>query len=141
MSYEVFPEPVTTDEQTGAPVYGLTRDCPRILPRPSAAPRIVFALEVPEESSEESFWFVTNVLGQTLQSAADNGLKYYLIDRPNPLARKQIEPADLVDKYKPFGKLFRPGSGAGSVVRPARADDQSRPGAGRRDSRVRRRAA
>ncbi len=108
MSYEVFPEPVTTDEQTGAPVYSLTGDCPRILPpavRGAAA--IVFALEVPEESSEESFWFVTNVLGQTLQSAADNGLKYYLIDRPNPLARKQIEPADLVDKYKPFGSYAR----------------------------------
>ncbi|NLZ01560.1 MAG: DUF1343 domain-containing protein [Pirellulaceae bacterium] len=108
MTYEVFPEPVKIDEQTGAPVYGLTRDCPRILPpavRGAAA--VVFALEVPEESSEESFWFLTNVLGQTLQSAADNGLAYYLIDRPNPLAKKTIEPADLVDQYKPFGSYSR----------------------------------
>ncbi|MGI6416791.1 MAG: serine hydrolase [Thermoguttaceae bacterium] len=49
----------------------------------------------------------TLMFGQTLQSAADNGLKYYLIDRPNTLARRQIELADLVDKYKPFRSYAR----------------------------------
>ena len=32
MTYQVVPKPLKTDDQTGAPVYALTRDCPRVLP-------------------------------------------------------------------------------------------------------------
>lgn len=108
MTYQVAPKPLTSDDQTGAPVYALTRDCPRILPPAvHGAAVIVFASTIPKDASDESFWFLTNVLGQTLQSASDNGLKYGVIDRPNPLDRKRIEPTDLIDKYRPFASYAR----------------------------------
>ena len=108
MTYQVVPKPLKTDDQTGAPVYALTRDCPRVLPPAvHGAAAIVFAPTVSKDASDESFWFLTNVLGQTLQSASDNGLKYGVIDRPNPLERRRVEPMDLIDKYKPFASYAR----------------------------------
>lgn len=108
MTYQRVPEPVKTDDQTGAPVYILTRDCPRILPPTvHGADAILFAPTVSAETSEDSFWFMTSLLGGTLQSAADNALRYYVADYPNPLERKRIEPSDLIDKFKPFGSYSR----------------------------------
>ena len=48
-----------------------------------------------------------NLLGQTLQSAADYGLPYYLTDCPNPLEKISIKPTDLIDQLKPFGSYSR----------------------------------
>ncbi len=108
MTYQVVPEPIKIDDQIHAPVYALTRDCPRVLPpMVHNASAIVFAPTISKDSSEESFWFTTNVLGQTLQSASDNGLKYYVVKRPNPLEKKSLEPTDLVDELKPFGSYSR----------------------------------
>jgi len=108
MTYQVVPKPLKTDDQTGSPVYALTRDCPRVLPPAvHGAAAIVFAPTVSKDASDESFWFLTNVLGQTLQSASDNGLKYGGADRPNPLERRRVEPMDLIDKYKPFASYAR----------------------------------
>ena len=108
MNYRIFPEPVKTDILTAAPVYRLTRDCPRILP-PSVhgANAIIFAATVSKDSSQDSFDFMTNVLGQTLQSASDNELPYYITNRPNPLGKKPIEPTGVIDKFKPFGSYSR----------------------------------
>lgn len=108
MSYQAVPEPIKTDIPTGAPVYRLTRDCPRVLPPTvHAATAILFAPTVSEDSSEEAFWFLTNVLGNTLQSASDNGLQYYIVESPNPLEKKRVEPTDLIDKLKPFANYSR----------------------------------
>ncbi len=108
MSYQAVPEPIKTDVQTGAPVYRLTRDCPRVLPPTvHAATAILFAPTVSEDSSEEAFGFLTNVLGNTLQSASDNGLQYYIVESPNPLEKKRVEPTDLIDKLKPFANYSR----------------------------------
>lgn len=74
---------------------------------------MVFAPTVSKDASDDSFWFLTNVLGQTLQSASDNGLKYGVIDRPNPLARRRVEPMDLIDEYKPFASYARVARGQG----------------------------
>lgn len=108
MSYQAFPEPFKTDTLTAAPVYRLTRDCPRILP-PSVhgAEAIVFAATIAKDSSQDSFHYLTNVLGHTLQSASDNELPYYITGRPNPLDKKPIEPTDLIDQLKPFGSYSR----------------------------------
>ncbi len=108
MHYAVFPETVKTDAPTNAPVYRLTRDCPRILP-PSlhGATAIVFAATIAKDSSQDSFHFMTNLLGQTLQSASDNELPYYISARPNLLEKSHIEPTDLIDQLKPFGSYSR----------------------------------
>lgn len=129
MTYQRVPKPVKTDGLTGAPVYALTRDCPRVLPPiVHGAAAIVFAPTVLKHSSDESFWFTTNVLGQTLQSASDHGLKYYVVDRPNPLERKRVEPIDLVDKHKPFGSSSRLarelGLSFGEIARRINADQR-----------------
>lgn len=108
MTYQVVPKPDKIDVQSGAPVYRLTRDCPRVLP-PSVhgAAAILFAPTIFADSSEESFSFMTTLLGGTLQSASDNGLRYYIVDSPNPLAKKRIEPTGIIDKFRPFGSYSR----------------------------------
>jgi uncharacterized protein YbbC (DUF1343 family) len=107
-TYQVVPAPIKTDNRTGAPVYALTRDCPRILPPMMRdADTIVFGLKAPSDGSEDLFWLTTSVLGHTLQDTADHRLKYAIIDSPNPLTKKQLEAKDLTDKLKPFGSYSR----------------------------------
>ena len=107
-TYQVVPVPVKTDAETGAPVYALTRDCLRILPpMVHDSKTIVFGLKVSGNYPEDSFWFITNVLGHTLQSASDYRLKYAIVDFPNPLKNKFIDSKDLKDKLKPFGVYSR----------------------------------
>lgn len=103
-----IPVPVKTDVQTDAPVYALNWGCSRILPQMvHDSKTIVFGLKVSKNYPEDSFWFVTNVLGNTLQSASDYRLKYAIIDSPNPLKNKFIDSKDLKDKLKPFGIYSR----------------------------------
>jgi uncharacterized protein YbbC (DUF1343 family) len=102
-----MPVPVKTKAQ-GIPTYALTRDCLRILPpMVHDAKTIVFGLKVSRDYPEDSFWFITNVLGHTLQSASDHHLKYAIVDFPNPLKNKFIDSKDLEDKLKPFGIYSR----------------------------------
>ena len=78
---------VRTDSQTGATIYTLNSENPRILPQMVHDSEIIlFGLKVTKDCTEGSFWFTTNVLGHTLQSAADYGLKYAIPDYPNPVA-------------------------------------------------------
>lgn len=101
---QFVPVPFKTD----TPAYALTMDFPRILPpMVHGAEMILFGLKVPKNYSEDSFWFATNVLGHTLQSAAENQLKYGIVDFPNPLRNKFIGSKDLEDKLKPFGIYSR----------------------------------
>lgn len=107
-THHAVPVAIKKDARTGAPVYALTRDCPQVLPPMiHDAGTIVFGLRVSKECSEDLFWFKTNVLGHTLQDAADHRLKYVILEYPNPLEKKQVQPTDLTDRLKPFGTYAR----------------------------------
>lgn len=102
------PAPVKTEIQTGAPVYSLTRDNPRILPQMlHGAGMILFGLKAYGNSTDDSFWFTTHVLGHTLQGAADYRLKYAIVDYPNPAPKRFTVLENLTDKLKPFGEYSR----------------------------------
>jgi|GEM_PF-48207 len=107
-TYQYVPELLKIDKETGASVYALTRDCLRILPgMVHGSKTILFGLKVSKDCSDDSHWFITNVLGQTLQSASDYQLKYAIIDFANPLKNKFIDIKSLADKLKPFGIYSR----------------------------------
>src|SRR5690606_29271387 len=93
---------------TGAPVYAMTRDCLWILPQMvHGADTIVFGLKASRDDSDAVFWLATSILGHTLQSASDHGLRYAVVDFPNPLQNKYTVIKDLADKLKPFGDYSR----------------------------------
>ncbi|HRE50388.1 MAG TPA: serine hydrolase [Flavitalea sp.] len=105
---QLVPVSVKTNAHTGVPVYALTRDCSQILPPMlHGIKTILFGLKVPKNCPEDLFWFITNILGSTLQSASDYRLKYAIADFPNPLKNKFIDAKDLKDKLKPFGVYSR----------------------------------
>src|SRR5690606_30099611 len=90
-TYQRVPEPVKIHAPTGAPVYALNGDCPRLLPPMlHGADMIVFGARIPAGATEDAVWFMVNVLGGTLQSAADHRMSYCTIDYPNPLENKRI---------------------------------------------------
>lgn len=116
-TYQTVPAPLEKRTAAGAPIYALTRDCPRILPPMlHGIDAIVFAARIPADASEDHAWFTVNVLGQTLQSAADHDLKYSVVEHPNPLEKKRVEPTDLVDKLKPFGIHHRTARAGGQTL-------------------------
>ncbi len=107
-SKQFVPAPLKTDAYTGAPVYALTRDCLWILPQMiHSSKTVVFGLKASRDCPDDSFWFITSVLGHTLQSASDHKLRYAIVDFPGPPANKFIDIKDLTDKLKPFGVYSR----------------------------------
>ncbi|MDD3586002.1 MAG: serine hydrolase [Thermoguttaceae bacterium] len=105
--------PVKKETFNNVTTYALGGDYPRILPLMlQGAQRIVFDSAVmipnpPGKLSEQSFAFAVNVLGQTMQTAADYSVDYVVLDSPQVLARKRILAGNLDELLAPFANYAR----------------------------------
>ena len=104
----------SVDEKTGLPVHSLYRELPKRKPEETDADReaLAYALSKPKPEDLKDldalvfdiqdvgcrFYTYTSTLGLTLEAAGENGKKYFVLDRANPLNGVTVDGPVLTGK-------------------------------------------
>ena len=91
------------DQQTGAPIYSLYGD--HYKPSPDMLENVdVLIFDIQDIGAR--FYTYTSTLGYTMQAAAENGVSYMVLDRPNPLGGENVEGFVLESGQESFVGLY-----------------------------------
>ncbi len=93
-----------TDEKTGLPVfslYGQTRK-----PTPEMLQGIDIIVYDIQDIGSRSYTYIST-MGLAMEAAAENGIEFMVLDRPNPLGGRKIEGNLVEDGYMSFVSQFK----------------------------------
>jgi uncharacterized protein YbbC (DUF1343 family) len=91
--------PSSTDAHTGLPVYSLYG--PTRKPTPEMLKGIDVLVYDIQDIGCRSYTFIST-LGLAMEAAGEAGIKFYVLDRPNPLNGNRVEGMMLDPKYRSF---------------------------------------